>query len=214
VVRVVMIGPPGAGKGTQARLLQEVYGIPQISTGDMLRDALQKGTKLGLAARRYMDAGQLVPDDVVIGIVEERLQAPDCRPGFVLDGFPRTLPQAEALQGILERHPPALDAVVSVEVPHDELVRRLSGRLVCRKCGAMYHVEFAPPKVPGVCDACGGELYQREDDREDRISARLQLLDREIAPVVQFYRNAGLLREIVGTGRREDVFGRVQASLK
>jgi adenylate kinase len=155
-----------------------------------------------------------VPDDVVIGIVEERLQAPDCRPGFVLDGFPRTLPQAEALQGILERHPPALDAVVSVEVPHDELVRRLSGRLVCRKCGAMYHVEFAPPKVPGVCDACGGELYQREDDREDRISARLQLLDREIAPVVQFYRNAGLLREIVGTGRREDVFGRVQASLK
>ncbi len=209
-----MIGPPGAGKGTQARLLQEVYGIPQISTGDMLRDAQLKGTDLGRAARRYMDAGQLVPDDVVIGIVEERLQDPDCRPGFVLDGFPRTLPQAEALQGILERHPPALDAVVSVEVPHDELVRRLSGRLVCRNDGAMYHVEFAPPKVAGVCDACGGELYQREDDREDRISARLQLLDREIAPVVQFYRHAGLLREIVGTGRREDVFGRVQASLK
>lgn len=209
-----MIGPPGAGKGTQARLLQEVYGIPQISTGDMLRDAQQKGTPLGRAARRYMDAGQLVPDDVVIGIVEERLQDPDCKPGFVLDGFPRTLPQAEALQGILERHPPALDAVVSVEVPHDELVRRLSGRLVCRNDGSMYHVEFAPPKVAGVCDQCGGPLYQREDDREDRISARLQLLDREIAPVVQFYRQAGLLREIVGTGRREDVFGRVQASLK
>lgn len=209
-----MIGPPGAGKGTQARLLQEVYGIPQISTGDMLRDAQHAGTELGRTARRFMDAGQLVPDEVVIGIVEERLQASDCRPGFVLDGFPRTLPQAEALQGILERHPPALDAVVSVEVPHDELVRRLSGRLVCRKCGAMYHREFAPPKSPGVCDACAGSLYQRDDDREDRISARLQLLDREIAPVVQFYREAGLLREIVGTGRREDVFGRVQASLK
>ncbi|MCW5893834.1 MAG: adenylate kinase [bacterium] len=209
-----MIGPPGAGKGTQARLLQEVYGIPQISTGDMLRDAQHAGTELGRAARRYMEAGQLVPDEVVIGIVEERLQAPDCRPGFVLDGFPRTLPQAEALQAILERHPPPLDAVVSVEVPHDELVRRLSGRLVCRNCGAMYHREFAPPKKPDVCDVCGGPLYQRDDDREDRISARLQLLDREIAPVVQFYRQAGLLREIVGTGRREDVFGRVQASLR
>lgn len=209
-----MIGPPGAGKGTQARLLQERYGVPQISTGDMLREAQHAGTDLGRAARRYMDAGQLVPDEVVIGIVEDRLKATDCAPGFVLDGFPRTLPQAEALQGILERNPPPLDAVVSVEVPHDELVRRLSGRLVCRQCGAMYHLEFGPPKAPGHCDVCGGELYQRDDDREDRISARLQLLAREIAPVAQFYREAGLLREIVGTGRREDVFGRVQASLK
>jgi adenylate kinase len=212
-VRVVMIGPPGAGKGTQAKLLQERFGVPQISTGDILREAQRQGSTLGLAAQRYMEQGLLVPDDVVIGIVEERLSADDCAAGFILDGFPRTVPQARALDSLLGRNGGGLDAVVSMQVPHDELVRRLSGRMVCVECGSMYHLQFSPPKVDGHCDRCPGALIQRDDDREDRISDRLKLHAREIAPVAQFYRESGLLREVVGTGQRDDVFGRVQASL-
>lgn len=208
-----MIGPPGAGKGTQAKLLQERLGVPQISTGDILREAQKQGSTLGLAAQRYMEQGQLVPDEVVIGIVEERLSADDCVAGFILDGFPRTVPQARALDALLGRNGGGLDAVVSMQVPHDELVRRLSGRLVCADCGAPFHMQFSPPKVTGCCDRCPGALIQRDDDREDRISDRLKLHAREIAPVAQFYRESGLLREIVGTGQRDDVFGRVQASL-
>lgn len=212
-MRVVMIGPPGAGKGTQAKLLQARFAVPQISTGDILREAQRQGSTLGLAAQRYMDQGQLVPDEVVIGIVEERLRAGDCAGGFILDGFPRTVPQARALEALLERKGASLDAVISMDVPHDELVRRLSGRMVCAECGTMFHLQFSPPRVEGRCDRCAGELIQREDDREDRISERLKLHAREIAPVAQFYRDTGLLREIVGTGHRDDVFGRVQASL-
>lgn len=212
-MRVVMLGPPGAGKGTQARMLEEVLGIPQVSTGDMLRDAQHSGTPLGEAARRYMEAGQLVPDDVVIGLVEERLTAPDCERGFILDGFPRTVAQAKALQRLLEARHIALSSVVVMHVPHDELVRRLSGRLVCRACGGMCHAELNPPAREGHCDRCGGDLYQRDDDRPDRISVRLSLHEREVAPVADFYREAGLLREVVGTGPRADVFGRIRASL-
>jgi len=212
-VRVVMLGPPGAGKGTQARLLQEALGVPQISTGDMLREAQHNGSTLGREARRYMEAGQLVPDEVVIGLVKERLGAPDCARGFVLDGFPRTVSQAKELQRLLEAHGPALDAVVAVEVPQDELIRRLSGRLVCRRCATMFHSDLNPPAVPGRCDRCGGELYQREDDQPDRIAFRLALHMREVAPVEEFYRAAGLLRAVAGTGARDDVFGRIRASL-
>ncbi len=212
-MRVVMIGPPGAGKGTQAKLLQERFGVPQISTGDILREAQRQGSELGLAAQRYMEQGQLVPDEVVIGIVEQRLLADDCAGGFILDGFPRTVPQARALGTLLGRNGGGLDAVVSMQVPHEELVRRLSGRMVCASCGAMFHLQFSPPKEDGRCDRCPGALVQREDDREDRIADRLILHAREIAPVAQFYRESGLLREIVGTGQRDDVFGRVQASL-
>ncbi len=212
-MRVVMLGPPGAGKGTQARMLEEVLGIPQVSTGDMLREAQHSGTPLGEAARRYMEAGQLVPDDVVIGLVEERLTAPDCERGFILDGFPRTVAQAEALQRLLDDRGMELSAVVAVHVPHDELVRRLSGRLVCRTCGSMFHAELNPPAQEGRCDRCSGELYQRDDDRADRISGRLSLHEREVAPVTEYYRAAGILREVEGVGARADVFGRVKASL-
>jgi adenylate kinase len=208
-----MLGPPGAGKGTQARLLQDALGVPQISTGDMLRAAQHNGSTLGREARQYMEAGQLVPDEVVIGLVAERLSAPDCTRGFVLDGFPRTVSQAHALQRLLEKHGPALDAVVAVEVPHDELMRRLSGRLVCRGCAAMFHAGLNPPAQRGRCDRCGGELYQREDDQPDRIAVRLELHAREVAPVEAFYRAAGLLRPVTGTGARDDVFGRIKASL-
>jgi adenylate kinase len=212
-VRVVMLGPPGAGKGTQARLLQEALGVPQISTGDMLREAQHNGSALGSEARWYMEAGQLVPDDVVIGLVQERLGAADCARGFVLDGFPRTVSQAQALQRLLESLGPTLDAVVAVEVPQDELIRRLSGRVVCRRCASMFHTDLNPPAVPGRCDRCGGELYQREDDQPDRIAVRLELHERQVAPVEAFYRAAGLLRPVTGTGARDDVFGRIKASL-
>jgi adenylate kinase len=207
-VRVVMLGPPGAGKGTQARLLQEAMGLPQISTGDMLRAALHNGSSLGAAARTIMEAGQLVPDEVVIGLVEERLAAADCA-----RGFPRTVPQARELDRLLAGRKCGLDAVVAVEVPHDELIRRLSGRLVCRGCGAMYHAASNPPEHSARCDRCGGELYQREDDLPDRIAVRLALHAREVAPVEEFYRACGLLRAVQGTGTQDDVFGRIRASL-
>lgn len=212
-MRVVLIGPPGAGKGTQARLLSERFAIPPISTGDMLRDAQRAGTPLGREAQRFMDQGQLVPDDVVVGIVEERLAERDAAAGFILDGFPRTVAQAEALDRLLGRIGGALDVVLAVEVPRADLVERLAGRQVCRRCGAMAHRTFDPPRRPGVCDRCGGELYQRADDHEDRIALRLDQLAKEVAPVADHYRRRGLLRAIDGTGSRDDVARRIAASL-
>jgi adenylate kinase len=212
-MRVVMIGPPGAGKGTQARLLGERFGVPQISTGDMLREAQRAGTPLGREAQRYMDAGRLVPDDVVIGLVEQRLGTDDARRGFILDGFPRTVAQARALDDLLARHGSPLQAAIAVEVPRADLIERLAGRLVCRRCGTMYHRTFDPPKTPGVCDRCGGELYQRDDDREDRIALRLEQLAKEVAPVAEYYQHAGLLHGVDGTGTRDEVARRIRASL-
>jgi adenylate kinase len=208
-----MIGPPGAGKGTQARSLSDRYGVPQISTGDMLRDAQREGTALGREAQRYMDDGRLVPDDIVIGIVEQRLGAADSARGFILDGFPRTVAQAEALDAMLGRRGTPLDAAVAVDVPRAELIERLAGRLVCRSCGAMYHRTFDPPSANATCDRDGGELYQRADDREDRITVRLDQLAKEVAPVAEYYRRAGLLRPIDGTGSRDAVLRRITASL-
>jgi adenylate kinase len=208
-----MIGPPGAGKGTQARSLSDRYGVPQISTGDMLRDAQREGTALGREAQRYMDDGRLVPDDIVIGIVEQRLDSDDARRGFILDGFPRTVAQAEALAAMLGRRGTPLDTVIAVDVPRSELIERLSGRLVCRTCGAMYHRTFDPPKHNATCDRDAGELYQRADDREDRITVRLDQLAKEVAPVAEYYRRAGLLRPIDGTGSRDAVLRRITASL-
>ena len=211
-VRAVIMGPPGAGKGTQAKLLQERRGVPHISTGDILRDARRAGTVLGLEAERYMVQGLLVPDDVVIGIVADRLGGQNHHQGFLLDGFPRTVPQAEALDRILGAGG-RLDAVVSIAVPEDELVRRLAGRRVCRQCGAMFHLDVDPAARLARCDRCGGDLYQREDDREETVRARFEVYARDTAPVLRYYRDAGLLHDISGVGDREDIFQRVTASL-
>jgi adenylate kinase len=194
-------------------MLSERFGIPPISTGDMLRDAQRAGTPLGREAQRYMDDGRLVPDDVVIGIVDQRLGEPDVASGFILDGFPRTVRQAEALDAMLARRGGGLRAVLAIDVPRADLIERLAGRLVCRRCGTMMHRTFDPPRVAGACDRCGGELYQRDDDREDRITLRLDQLAKEVAPVAEHYRRKSLLRTIDGTGSRDDVSRRIAASL-
>jgi adenylate kinase len=204
-MRVVLLGPPGAGKGTQARRLATRWSVPQVATGDMLREAVAHGTRLGLEARRYMDAGDLVPDAVIIGLVRERLAQPDGRKGFVLDGFPRTAAQAEALDRLLEAEGTPLDRVVLFQVADDEPVARLSGRWVCRNCGRNYHVTLSPPRVPGRCDACGGELYQRTDDEEATVRRRLAVYVRDTRPLVDYYRQRGVLTTISGTGTMDAV---------
>jgi adenylate kinase len=204
-MRVVLLGPPGAGKGTQAHRLATRWSVPQVATGDMLREAVAHGTRLGLEARRYMDAGDLVPDAVIIGLVRERLAQPDGRKGFVLDGFPRTAAQAEALDRLLEAEGTPLDRVVLFQVADDEPVARLSGRWVCRNCGRNYHVTLSPPRVPGRCDACGGELYQRTDDEEATVRRRLAVYARDTRPLVDYYRQRGLLTTISGTGTMDAV---------
>ncbi len=205
-MNIIMLGPPGAGKGTQAKMLVERLGIPQISTGDMLRAAVKEGTELGKKAKEYMDAGKLVPDEVVIGIVKERLAQPDCEKGFILDGFPRTIPQAEALDRVLEELGKGIDYVINIAVPNEELITRLTGRRTCRQCGAMYHVVFNPPKVEGKCDKCGGELYQRDDDKEETIRQRLEVYQAQTAPLIEYYEKKGVLYNIDGTGSIEEIF--------
>ena len=204
-MRVVLLGPPGAGKGTQARRLATRWSVPQIATGDMLREAVACGTRLGLEARRYMDAGELVPDAVIIGLVRERFAQPDGRKGFVLDGFPRTAAQAEALDQLLEAEGTPLDRVVLFQVDDEELVARLSGRLVCARCGRNYHVRFSPPRVAGRCDACGGELSQRTDDEEATVRRRLAVYARDTRPLVDYYRRRGLLTTISAAGTMDTV---------
>ncbi len=203
---LILLGPPGAGKGTQAKRLESEYGFPQISTGDMLRDARERGTALGREAAEYMDAGELVPDEVVNGIVEERLTRDDVADGFVLDGFPRTLEQAEALADMEA----SIDAVLNIEVPEEEVVRRLSGRLNCKGCGALYHEEFDPPDEEGVCDECGGELHQREDDRPQVIRDRLEAYREKTEPLVSFYREQGKLESVEGEGTPDEVAERIR----
>jgi len=212
-VRLVLLGPPGVGKGTQAKLLQERLGVPQISTGDLLREAVARATPIGLKAKTYMDAGELVPDDVIIGIVEERLAKPDAREGFLLDGFPRTVPQAEALAALLDKHSIPLDAVLALEGNEETLVRRLSGRRVCSSCAATYHVDNAPPKVEGVCDQCSGSLIVRDDDRPEAIRNRLQVYARSTAPLLDFYRERGQLLTVDASGTAAEVFEAVWAAL-
>ena len=208
-MRLILLGGPGAGKGTQAQKLVEKYGIPQISTGDMLRAALREGTELGLEAKKFMDAGKLVPDEVVVGLIEERIKADDCKDGFMLDGFPRTVGQADALKSVLDKMGIKIDHVISIEVPSEELVARLTGRRACRGCPSGYHVMFDPPKVEGVCDDCGGELYQRDDDNEATIRSRLNVYDEQTAPLIDYYKSAGLLRPIEGTGSIDEIFARI-----
>ncbi|MDW7674585.1 MAG: adenylate kinase [Bacillota bacterium] len=197
-MKLLLMGPPGAGKGTQAEKLVESLSIPHISTGDMFRSAIKEGTSLGKKAKEYMDGGQLVPDEVTIGIVKERLQQPDCEQGFLLDGFPRTVGQAEALDKILAELNLELDKVIDIHVSREKLVERLTGRRICKGCGATFHVVFNPPQVTDKCDKCAGELYQRSDDNEETAANRLDVYNEQTKPLQDFYADQGLLVTING----------------
>lgn len=197
-MKLILLGPPGAGKGTQAKMLTETFSIPQISTGDILRAAVKDGTPMGRKAKEYMDAGGLVPDEVVVGIVRDRLQEADCDNGFILDGFPRTVAQADALQASLEEMHKVLDRVISLEVDAEALIERLTGRRTCKDCGRGYHVTFDPSQQAEICDACGGMLFQRDDDQEETIRKRLQVYAEQTSPLIDYYRTAGVLMELDG----------------
>lgn len=199
-MNLILLGAPGAGKGTQGKTLSESYSIPQISTGDILRANVRNKTPLGLKAREYMDKGALVPDDVVVNMVVDRIRQDDCANGFILDGFPRNLNQASVLETTLKGMGKKIDLAIGIDVEKKELVRRLSGRRVCRKCGASYHVIFNPPVNIGMCDKCGSEIYQRDDDKEETIEARLNVYEQETMPLIEFYSAKGLYRSIDGIG--------------
>ena len=199
-MRLAFLGPPGAGKGTQARDLSREWGVPHLATGDMLREALAARTALGLEAKRFMDQGALVPDEVIIGLMRERLAQREAAKGFIVDGFPRTIAQAEALARLLKDAGQALEAVIFFDVSEEELLRRLTGRRVCRQCQTTYHLVSAPPQKPGVCDRCGGELYQREDDRAETVRRRLEVFARQTAPLLDYYRQRNLLTTVAGEG--------------
>jgi len=213
-MNLILLGAPGAGKGTQAKKIVEKYGIPHIATGDILREAVAKGTELGKKAKEYMDRGELVPDEIVIGIVKERLQQPDCEKGFLLDGFPRTLKQAEALDNMLKELGRKIDAVIYIDVPEEEVVKRIVNRRTCRKCGAVYHLIYAPPREPNKCDKCGGELYQRDDDKEETVRQRFKVYMENTAPLIDYYEKKGLLYKVDGTKSIEEVFQQIEEILK
>lgn len=208
-MRIVLLGAPGAGKGTQAKKLIDKYGIPQISTGDILRQNVAEGTPLGKEAKSYMDKGELVPDRVVLGLVEDRLKKDDCRKGCILDGFPRNTAQADALDKILASLGMSLTGALSVEVPKDGLMKRLTGRRACKGCGQMYNVYFSPSKKESVCDKCGGALFQRDDDKEETIKRRLDVYDAQIAPLIDYYKKGGILKSVTGVGSIDEIFSKV-----
>jgi adenylate kinase len=210
-MRLILLGPPGAGKGTQAKMLNEKFRKPQISTGNILRKSIQNGTELGNRAKVFMNAGKLVQDDVVIGLIKERIVEEDCRAGFILDGFPRTIIQAEKLTETLEEMGLLINAVVDFEVDSEELLNRLTGRSTCSDCGAMFHRTSRPPLRDGVCDSCEGKLYQREDDKEETIKKRLEVYAQETAPLKEYYKKQGNLKTVQGCGAVEEIFSRVCA---
>ena len=214
IVNLLIMGPPGAGKGTQSEVLVKELKIPHISTGDMLREAVKQGTEMGKKAKEYMDKGQLVPDSVIIGVVKERLALPDCKVGFLLDGFPRTVPQAEALDETLAGLGIKLDGVININVPRERIVARLTGRRVCRSCGATYHVLFNKPKEEGKCDKCGGELYQRSDDTEQTVNNRLDVYEAQTQPLIDYYNRQGLILNINGDQEISGVLKDILAALK
>ncbi|NMB35317.1 MAG: adenylate kinase [Firmicutes bacterium] len=211
---VVLMGPPGAGKGTQAEKLAAEFALPHISTGDIFRSAVKEGTGMGKKAKEYMDKGELVPDEIVIGIVKERLAKSDCSDGALLDGFPRTVEQAQALDEVLGDLKLNISAAVSVDVQEEELINRLTGRRVCRSCGATYHIKFNPPKVRNICDHCSGELYQRSDDTIDTVKERLAIYRNQTMPIIEYYEQKNLFHSVDGARAIDDVFVDIAAHLR
>ena len=209
-MRLVFLGAPGVGKGTQAEMLAAEIGIPKISTGDLLRAAVAEKTPLGVKAKAFMDRGDLVPDQVVIGLVEEKISKSECAKGFILDGFPRTVPQADSLAELLQKNGQTLDRVVYFTIPRDEVVKRLSGRRSCSQCPAVYHVEFVPSKRVGLCDVCGGKLIQRSDDKRETVESRLVVYEEQTAPLIEYYQKKRILANLDGSGQVEDVQARLR----
>ena len=210
----IIMGPPGAGKGTQAEILAKEFALPHISTGDIFRSAVKEGTEMGKKAKEYMDKEHLVPDEIVVGIVKERLSRPDCKEGAILDGFPRTVNQAEALDEVLRELGMKIDAVICIDADEDELIARLTGRRVCRNCGATYHVRFNPPRVRNICDHCSGELYQRSDDNIDTIKERFAVYKKQTLPMFDYYRDKYPVINIDGSKQIDEVYDDIRSSLK
>ncbi len=212
-MKIIMLGAPGAGKGTQAKMIAEKYGIPHISTGDIFRSNIKDGTELGMEAKKYMDQGLLVPDELTVKILLDRVARADCRNGYVLDGFPRTIPQAEVLDQALEKIGDQIDFAVNVSVPDENIVKRMSGRRACVGCGATYHIEHIPPKKEGICDTCGMELILREDDKPETVQNRLNVYHSQTKPLIEFYQKKGILQTVDGTVDMKAVFDAIVAIL-
>ena len=208
-MKIIMLGAPGAGKGTQAKMIAEKYGIPHISTGDIFRANIKNGTELGMKAKSFMDKGELVPDELTVSMLLDRVGKPDCKDGYVLDGFPRTIPQAEELDKALSGRNEEIDFAVDVDVPDENIVKRMSGRRACLKCGATYHMEHIPPRKEGVCDSCGSELVLRDDDKAETVQKRLQVYHDQTQPLIEFYTRKGILKTVDGTQDMKDVFGAI-----
>lgn len=213
-MKIIMLGAPGAGKGTQAKMIAEEYHIPHISTGDMFRMNIKDGTELGMEAKGYMDQGLLVPDELTVRIFLDRVAQEDCKDGYVLDGFPRTIPQAKVLEEALSKLGDKIDYAINVEVPDENIIRRMSGRRACLSCGATYHIEHVPPKKEGICDECGDALVLRDDDRPETVGKRLQVYQEQTQPLIDFYAAKGVLRNVDGTQDMQDVFKAIEEVLK
>lgn len=213
-MKIIMLGAPGAGKGTQAKMIADTYGIPHVSTGDIFRMNIKNGTQLGMEAKTYMDQGLLVPDELTVRILLDRVGQDDCKDGYVLDGFPRTIPQAEVLEDALSKLGDQIDYAINVEVPDENIIRRMGGRRACLSCGATYHIEHVPPKQEGICDTCGQELVLRDDDKPETVQNRLRVYQEQTQPLIDFYTKKGVLRSVDGTQDMQDVFGAIKEILK